>query len=138
VPIAWALVEHENRFHLMLRETGPEPLMETLSESIQNRKVAPVEAELLESQADLRGHSGIGLMILNGRVARVYLDNWETQAIESIGNGDSGALAVKCWKQPYHQLRMAWLIVNTTSIWRRPSFRVGDKHATVLLSTVEE
>lgn len=43
--------------------------------------------------ADLRGHSGIGLMILNGRVARVDIDNRDTQTVEGVHNGDSEAHA---------------------------------------------
>jgi len=43
--------------------------------------------------ADLRDHPGIGLMILNGRIARVDIDNHETQTIEGIHNGDSEAHA---------------------------------------------
>jgi hypothetical protein len=47
--------------------------------------------------ADLRGHSGISLMILNGRVARVDIDNKDTQTIEGIHNGDSEAHALSIY-----------------------------------------
>ena len=39
--------------------------------------------------ASLHSHSGISLMILNGRVARVDIDNRDTQTLEGIHNGDS-------------------------------------------------
>jgi len=41
--------------------------------------------------ANLHGHSGTSLMILNGRVARVDIDNQITQTAEGIHNGDSEA-----------------------------------------------
>src|SRR6266536_1173133 len=43
--------------------------------------------------ANLHGQSGISLMILNGRVARVDIDNRDTQTVEGIHNGDSEARA---------------------------------------------
>ena len=47
--------------------------------------------------ADLRGHSGIGLMILNGRVARVDVDDQDTQTVDGIRNGDSEAHALSIY-----------------------------------------
>jgi len=44
--------------------------------------------------ADLRGRPGIALMILNGRVARVDVDNQLTQTVEGIHNGDLEAHAM--------------------------------------------
>ena len=46
---------------------------------------------------DLRDHSGVGLMILNGRVARVDIDNRNTQTVEGIHNGDSEARALSVY-----------------------------------------
>jgi len=47
--------------------------------------------------ANLRGQSGIGLMILNGRVARVDIDNRDTRTDEGIHNGDSEAHALSVY-----------------------------------------
>lgn len=43
--------------------------------------------------AVIPGHAGVGLMILNGRVARVDVDNPDTQTVEGIKNGDTEAHA---------------------------------------------
>ncbi len=47
--------------------------------------------------ADLHGHSGVGLMILKGRVARVDIDNRDTQTVDGIHNGDSEAHALSVY-----------------------------------------
>lgn len=47
--------------------------------------------------ANLHGQSGISLMILNGRVARVDIDNRDTQTVEGIHNGDSEAHALRVY-----------------------------------------
>jgi hypothetical protein len=44
--------------------------------------------------AVIRGQPGIGLMILNGRVARVDVDNRDTQTVEGVHNGDTEADAL--------------------------------------------
>lgn len=47
--------------------------------------------------ANLHGHTGISLMILNGRVARVDIDNRDTQTVEGIHNGDLEAHALSVY-----------------------------------------
>ena len=47
--------------------------------------------------AELRDHSGVSLMILNGRVARVDVDNRDTQTVEGIHIGDSEAQALRVY-----------------------------------------
>jgi hypothetical protein len=42
-------------------------------------------------------HTGIGLMILDGRVARVDVDNASTRTVEGIRNGDSEAHALQVY-----------------------------------------
>jgi hypothetical protein len=44
--------------------------------------------------AVIPGHTGIALMILNGRVALVDIDNRDTQTVEAIHNGDTEAHAL--------------------------------------------